>query len=622
MATTTVGTTAALTAALKLAKAGDTIQLQAGTYSGVELKFLNLGTGVTITSADPSHKAVLANLLINEVTGLNFKDLEIQVSGSSAYGAGVNVYSSSNISFDKVFVHGSLDGDASNDTGGLSFLSTSNISVTNSEFTNVRQAVAIGGGSNVVIAENNAHILMKTGFVLSGSSNVKITGNVISDIRPVNGEHPDAIQFFTSGTTVAAHDIVVSNNLIVKGAGAATQGIFFRDQVGTLPFQNVEITNNMVVGTGYGGIYVDGAKGLKISGNELISNPGDTNKTFLLAQRVDQATVVNNKAVLIGFDQATNLTQSGNVQTVAVTDSGSEAIGRWAVAHPEDVSIINSLHLTTLTATTSTQSPAVVQPVQAAPTPAPAPAVAPVEQTSTVTMGAADKSAVLTKAWQFDVVGNSLDNVITGNFQANKLYGGAGNDTLDGQGGSDTLYGGSGDDVYFVPNSMAVVVEAAGEGNDTVIARGEHTLANNVENLIIDQSTNAAWAGFGNALDNQITGNSGDNSLNGYAGNDTLSGGAGNDWLVGGAGNDRLIGGTGADQFTFSPGGGKDTIVDFGARGEHDRLDILAYLKAGLAPTVVDTGPDVLIKFTNGDSITLLGIEPTALKPWYAGWTI
>ena len=58
--------------------------------------------------------------------------------------------------------------------------------------------------------------------------------------------------------------------------------------------------------------------------------------------------------------------------------------------------------------------------------------------------------------------------------------------------------------------------------------------------------------GYGNVLNNIITGSKAGNALVGAAGNDTLYGGAGNDVLRGDAGHDILVGGVGADTFDFN----------------------------------------------------------------------
>ncbi|MBS3917002.1 MAG: calcium-binding protein, partial [Sulfuritalea sp.] len=146
------------------------------------------------------------------------------------------------------------------------------------------------------------------------------------------------------------------------------------------------------------------------------------------------------------------------------------------------------------------------------------------------TLGATLENLTLTGSANRVGTGNALDNVLTGNSGNNTLYGLAGNDWLDGGAGTDTLIGGTGDDTYVVDNAGDIVTENAGEGTDTVRASVTHTLAANVENLILTGST--AINGTGNTLDNVITGNAANNTLTGGAGADTLIGGLGDDIYV------------------------------------------------------------------------------------------
>ncbi len=114
-----------------------------------------------------------------------------------------------------------------------------------------------------------------------------------------------------------------------------------------------------------------------------------------------------------------------------------------------------------------------------------------------------------------------------GNSQSNYLAGNSGNNTLDGLVGADAMLGGAGNDSYGVDNAGDVVTENVGEGFDTVFSTIGYVLTTNVEALILTGT--AAIDGYGNALDNQLTGNSANNVLVGNAGADTMTGGAGDD---------------------------------------------------------------------------------------------
>jgi trimeric autotransporter adhesin len=181
-------------------------------------------------------------------------------------------------------------------------------------------------------------------------------------------------------------------------------------------------------------------------------------------------------------------------------------------------------------------------------------------------LGANVENLTLTGAAALNGTGNGFDNVITGNEGANqllglagidRLVGGAGNDLLDGGVGADKLFGGLGDDIYVVDHGSDIVVEYAGEGVDTVQASVNHTLRDNVENIVLT-GIYSIYAN-GNALDNQMTGNSGANKLYGLGGADTLVGLDGSDTLDGGTGADTMTGGAGNEQY-YVDNAGDQTI--------------------------------------------------------------
>jgi Ca2+-binding RTX toxin-like protein len=605
----TVGTTAALQSALSSAHAGDTIRLQAGQYDGLAIKNLSFSQDVTITSADPLHQAVLTNFGINHVTGLTISN--VQMFANNPLGAyGFSVLNSDNIHFDHVGLHGSLDGNAANDQNGLLFQNSSNVSLTNSELQQLAHGVMVSTSSNVQLTGNAVHDMRVDGFDFAQVDHVTVTRNSFTSFHSVAGDHADAIQFWTTNTTAPSHDIMISDNVVTMGSGTGSQGIFLRDTNGSLAFQNVTISGNLIDGgNDPNGIRVIYANGLTVSGNTLVTQINQP-QISLEVDNSDNVTSSNNQAVSIRLVNDTHVTQSGDALNNVMSDNGNTVLANWLHAHGLDAlySALSSPVSQTAMATLGAPNLATV---------------ATTTQPTLLTvqmMDAAATSFKLGGGGDFTVIGNDLNDSITGNSGANLIYGGAGNDTIDGGGGADTLNGGAGDDVYFVPNSQAVVIEAPNGGNDTVVAKGDYTLPANVENLIINPTATNSWAGTGNELNNVITGNSGANVLDGKAGNDTIDGGAGNDTIIGGAGDDRLTGGTGNDTFRFGPQSGHDVITDFGAGGTKDVIDISAYKAAGLTPTVHDIGSDVVISFSTGDSITVLGVHAHDLVANNVGW--
>ncbi|MFC5462307.1 peroxidase family protein [Massilia niabensis] len=212
------------------------------------------------------------------------------------------------------------------------------------------------------------------------------------------------------------------------------------------------------------------------------------------------------------------------------------------------------------------------------------------------TLGSNVEELVFVGTGNFTGVGNTSNNTMTG---------GDGNDSLNGGSGTDRMTGGLGDDTYFVGSSTDIVVEADGEGFDTIMSTATSvTLGTGVEDVIHTGGTTI------------LTGNVLDNYLRGGASGDTLRGGAGNDRLEGGAGNDRLEGGTGNDVFVFAATGfGADTVageVDFNALGGQDLLDIsgLGITADTFATSVsfTDLGADLRVTIGTMGSFLLQGV--------------
>lgn len=388
MTTTTVTTTAALNAAIKTAHAGDVIQLAAGTYSGVTVQNFSSAGAVTITSADPNHHAVITDMQVNNSSGLNFTNLEFSFAASTT-AAGVNAFgiqvlSSQNVNFDHDSIHGTLDHDPSTDIRGLNLQGDSNVNVTNSEFQQLYVGIHNLDTTNVTISGNNFHDIRSDGVDNTGVSQLDISDNSFSNFYRVGepltgGDHGDAIQFFTQTGQSSMTDITVANNVMVQGAGRNFQGIFVQDMSGgAIPYHNVNITGNLIVGGSDMAIYVGGTTGLAatdvtISNNTIVQTApaGQTPVPAIHLYNAD-ATLTNNIATRYVYWGTNQVTESGDKVSAPVTDNGLATVTAWMGqnSHPMAIGYTSPTELVNDGATTG-------PPVSSTPTPTPTPAPTP-----------------------------------------------------------------------------------------------------------------------------------------------------------------------------------------------------------------------------------------------------
>lgn len=317
-------TTGELIAALKAAKPGATIRLAPGNYRGVSIKGLAL-PGVTITGDG----AVLHDLLVQGASGLTFTDLEFHhLPDAAPYP--FTVRGSREIHFRAVETHGSLDGNPQNDRAGLMIRESERVTVTGSEFHELYIGVSILDSRHIAVTGSRFHDLQKDGCIASGSSHVVIVGNEFSDFYPVAGDHPDAIQFFGSGTSASASDLDIRANVIRRGGGEKYQGIFLRDGSGERPFLRVSITENLVLGCMYAGIAVDGAQDVVVAENTVTGFP-DMYSSIRTLNVTDLRVTDNRAQKFLAAGREVKIPTDGNQKIPAATDGGVALLAARAV---------------------------------------------------------------------------------------------------------------------------------------------------------------------------------------------------------------------------------------------------------------------------------------------------
>ena len=245
------------------------------------------------------------------------------------------------------------------------------------------------------------------------------------------------------------------------------------------------------------------------------------------------------------------------------------------------------------------------------------------------------------------MMGSSANETFEGRDGDDTIFSGAGNDIILGESGTDTVIAGAGNDVVFGGNQNDYL--DGGDGDDQILGElGADTLyggdgndlilgGNRNDRLFGENGDDRTFGGNGNDLvdagagsdilrggsqDDILTGGTGDDVAFGGTGRDSLSGDDGNDLLFGrggfdilngGAGDDTLEGGIQADQFIFEGAFGNDTITDFAATNNAERINLSAVNAISDFQDLIDNhmsqvGADVVIDDLNGNTITLLGV--------------
>jgi hypothetical protein len=350
---------AALAAALKSATPGETIELAPGSYSGVKLVYENFSSPVTITSESAAKPAVLEGLDVSYDSNLHFTNLEISSVGSTDPYYAVRVMNSQNISFAHLEVQGNLSETPSQNVSGFGVEKSSNVSVSDSTFNDLYIGFAANINTNVSVVGNSFTDMDKSGVGMGAVTGANISNNNFTDFNTPYGTHSDAIQLYTASMPNGSSNVVIDGNLYYRGDGTPAQGIFVQDEQGTMPYDNITIDDNTMIGGEWNAIYLKHAIGsVQVEGNTVASWAGydgatDTTMNFISwinLQGLSGATLTEtgNAAQEYVYDGTKATTPAQSHTLGAVTDDGSALLHAWATANPAQLDLLSGSLLTLL----------------------------------------------------------------------------------------------------------------------------------------------------------------------------------------------------------------------------------------------------------------------------------
>ena len=286
---------------LNTAAAGDVIYLNSGAYGAVSISNRSYSQFLTI-KAGPGQTPVLSSLAVNAVSHMVFSGLTINANGVRSKSPGgilVNLASSNNVVFENNIVEATSTAfpwkaETTNETAidaavapsdGVNASQDYCLALNSNKIQNVFNAIYVGGdqvgthGQNYMVAGNTIDHFAGDGIDHS-ATNIIIQGNHITnalDICQSKCIHNDGIQGWnwndklgiTNKNVVIDSNYIQSQTVTNLALAVALQGISIFDGF----WQNVSITNNVVLTSGLAGITIAGVNGLHIINNSVMNIP-------------------------------------------------------------------------------------------------------------------------------------------------------------------------------------------------------------------------------------------------------------------------------------------------------------------------------------------------------------
>jgi hypothetical protein len=260
----------------------------------------------------------------------------------------VNIYDSNDIQFVGNIMDSSADAmwTQSNPPAetAITIRNCQNIDILDNDITDYKNGIIYLEVTGLNISDNDISGLQGDALKGGGIQDVVISNNYIHDLYGATQDvnHSDMIQIFGTGRSIVTNNVEIYGNILDNGDGAATQGIFIRNEnfANTGSYQNISIHDNVIYTAMPQGIGVNDTLGLDISDNTVLWSD---NATYLRTEGgVDMtaapriivtnsygATVDGN---LVGDSTVNSVKLAGSNYIVDYTNSGSAAyIGNHVV---------------------------------------------------------------------------------------------------------------------------------------------------------------------------------------------------------------------------------------------------------------------------------------------------
>jgi len=248
-----------LSSAIRGSVSGTVVEIPPGEFPTLDLRNL-VRDQETVIAAETPGTVRVAGLSLTGAANLTFEGINFEPITTSITGKGNCLVMSK--SADIKFVGCEFgNADPSAHTGvGASVRESKAVTFSEARFRNLYHGLYSQTIADLMVENSrffNLHGDAARGFL--DCDGVIILENEFTDLFRVDANHPDAIQFWTSGGTVGTRNVLIKANVLRMGKGTAPQFIFIKDESRVRPYRNLVVEENVGAGIMYHGVSIDGA---------------------------------------------------------------------------------------------------------------------------------------------------------------------------------------------------------------------------------------------------------------------------------------------------------------------------------------------------------------------------
>ncbi len=295
---TAVASPQEIEAALKQApKEGALLSLKPGRYDQITLDGLRAGP-VRLVPADRKQPPEIHRLVIRNSLNIHVEGMDFRPTGSETQsGYLVNVDGAEGIRLEKNrFIAQPDQGEKR--VRAVRIDRSSGAILRDNVVEGLERGFVFSDTRDILVEHNSLSGLTTDGFNFFEVEGVRIRQNVFTDFRTDPGQHPDYIQFWTRRAKKPSSQIEIAYNVMLQGNGTPVQGVFM-DNDDSIPYRNVAIHDNLLVGGAPHGLTVQFAEGASIERNLVASSPNTTYNVSIRLLKSTRGTIRGNAATAV-----------------------------------------------------------------------------------------------------------------------------------------------------------------------------------------------------------------------------------------------------------------------------------------------------------------------------------